>query len=331
MRPPPLIPRHRYVALFVLLAGLIASCLYLYSKADLFSATAFAGALSNATAGALINVTIPATMSNATVAISSLGSSAITHLTLITPEAPEDENERLLYTLGALVATIALVIYIVALALLREQISRCVALVREGTLVLRSMPFVSLYPLVGQAFVGAICVYAVVVGAFITSESETTWAQIHASLSPAANTSTTTADALSIFDALAPSDRYMLFISVHLFSVLCATAAHTVPARANASVLTSHFSACHVHCTLQVGCPVHPRVHVHDLRGRASDMVLRPRGRRALGHIKYLPVLRPCASRLGGSRREHQAPRIDGVRLPGRHDHLGCSPRPRVH
>jgi len=202
-----------YFCLVLLLLLLVGSCFYLYAKAGLFDMTTFglsAEAMANATAG------LPVAIQEYT--------SANAALSFFGPAS--DSGTRMLYTIAGILATIGLVIYIIVVILLRKNVKRCVAILRESASIFRSVPFVVFWPLVGNFFCVLVLVYGVVVSSFIVTQSGVTWAQFNATLTPvvddvAAGTGTTgVQDALNTLNALDPSVQQGLFLLIHAVGVI---------------------------------------------------------------------------------------------------------------
>ena len=89
-----------------------------------------------------------------TAAISSSVSNSVSNLSQvnIVTTASSDDIGQMWYAVLAVLATIGVIAYVVFLILGRQAIFRCIAIVREVTKVLFSLPFMCIWPLVSVVF-----------------------------------------------------------------------------------------------------------------------------------------------------------------------------------
>lgn len=200
-----------YLSLLILFAMLVAACFVLYAKAGLFSQNE-QGGIQGLTGAALANATAGLPVSETAYAAASAS------LTYVAPA--EDTAMQTLYTAAAVVTTLCLILFVIAIILLRKQIVRCVAIVKESTAVFRDVPFLMVWPLVGTGFCVGILIYGLIVSQFIVTQSPATWAQMNATIAPVVAGNANANTKLAELNALDPSTRQVLFMLIHVFGVI---------------------------------------------------------------------------------------------------------------
>lgn len=178
------------IALTMLGLCLLASCLYLYVKAGLFSVDEVLTFVEyNDTDGALDPVT---------------------------------EEDKQLYVIFSVLDTITLIGFVIFLIVARDKIKRCVAIVKESTKVFYAIPILAAYPLIPVLFTTLLVVYAAVVAGFIYTQDEGGWESMDSVLSGAVSdvNSTGVNDALDAFNELDTETRMYIMLGVHLTGVI---------------------------------------------------------------------------------------------------------------
>jgi len=104
--------------------------------------------------------------------------SAITSITATST----DDISPTIYAILAVLSTIGLLFYLVFLCLSRQAIFRCIAIIREVTKVFFALPFMTLWPLVGVAFVIGVVMYAFFIGCLIMTSNANSFAEVSAAL-----------------------------------------------------------------------------------------------------------------------------------------------------
>merc|ERR1719409_880138 len=101
--------------------------------------------------------------------------------------APESQGMgSTAYTVLAVLATVATLLYCVMLVAWRKAVSRCIAIVREVTKVLFALPFIMAWPLVGVLFIALVAAYLVLIGGFIGTMDRTNFAKMNETLTSVA-------------------------------------------------------------------------------------------------------------------------------------------------
>jgi hypothetical protein len=174
-----------WASLFLCLAFLVASTIFLYYKAGLFDSTDLSLEVNATTAGA---VTSAATSSAQTA-----------------------------YITGAVIETIFLVIYVILLVMWRKKIARAVAIVRETTKVFYSIPFLTGYPLISVLWNLGLLAYAIVIAAFIMTQGQISWDQMETALNGSTAKSSSTLD--SFLTASGETQKYAM-LGAHVFGCI---------------------------------------------------------------------------------------------------------------
>lgn len=182
------------------------------------------------------------------------------NLSAVTTIAGAPENPGIgstAYSIFAVLASVATVIYCVLLVLWRNAIFRCITIVREVTKVIFALPFIIFWPLVGILFIALIAVYFVVVGGYISTMDRTTFAQMDALLrsnnasilaeasSGEAAARAAVADALTPLTSMGGETQVIIMLAVHVVGVIWAywiteLAVYTTLARACSIWYYSH-------------------------------------------------------------------------------------------
>ena len=96
---------------------------------------------------------------------------------------PEDQGiGSTAYAILAVCATVVTLIYFVMIVVWQKAVGRCIAIVREVSKVIFSLPFMVVWPLVGIIFFALIAVYLVIIGGYIGTMDRTSFAALDAAL-----------------------------------------------------------------------------------------------------------------------------------------------------
>lgn len=144
----------------------------------------------------------------------------------VTPNLGEYNYENLsttdnqtAYAVMAVIMTILLALVLVMLAMWRDCILRCVAIIRESTKVFKLIPSMMVWPLVSIVFLVAAYFWAFLVAAYIFYVDEDTYAENLDKLQKAIEDYSSGDDVASHLDSDPSTQKWVLFW-VHIFGVL---------------------------------------------------------------------------------------------------------------
>jgi hypothetical protein len=183
------------MALLLFLVALIAMAGYFYYKAGWVSTAAITASVSNSV-------------------------SNLSQVNIVTTSTSDDIGQ-MWYAVLAVLATIGVIAYVIFLVLGRQAIFRCIAIVREVTKVLFSLPFMCVWPLVSVVFYLGVLAYLIVISCFIITENESNFEQIAAMGAAYAN-GTAGASAFSDFTNLDQNVRIVIFLIIHIIGCIWA-------------------------------------------------------------------------------------------------------------
>jgi len=106
----------------------------------------------------------------------------------------------------------------------RESIIRCISIVREVTKVFWSLPFMAVWPLMGVAWYMFIIFYGILIGGFIVTTDQNTFASIASVVEAQTNGTSVdvSADAFSQFTDLSSSTQQRILLVIHLVGCIWA-------------------------------------------------------------------------------------------------------------